>query len=50
MYIKCDYFDVRELENSDFIDKIREDYKAFYPVYSFLLEVTEKYVALNGGN
>lgn len=50
MYIKCDYFDVRELENGDFIDKIREDYKAFYPVYSFLLEVTEKYVALNGGN
>lgn len=49
LYFKCDYFDITELENSDFIDKIRADYKAFYPMYKFLLEVTEKYVALNGG-
>ncbi len=50
MFIKCDYYDIRDLENSDFIDKLRENYKAFYPMYSFLLEVTEKYIALNGGN
>jgi len=44
------YFDITKLENSDFIEEIRENYKAFYPLYSFLLEVTEKYIALNGGN
>lgn len=49
VHFKCDYFDIRDLENSDFIDTLRKNYKAFYPLYSFLLEVTEKYVAINGG-
>ncbi|MBP3329395.1 MAG: DUF2461 domain-containing protein [Clostridia bacterium] len=49
LYFKCDYFDITELENPDFIEKIRENYKAFYPMYKFLVEVTERYVALIGG-
>ncbi len=49
LHFTCNYFDITELENSDFIDKLRKNYKAFYPLYSFLLEVTEKYVSLNGG-
>lgn len=50
LYFRCDYHDITKLENSDFIEEIRENYKAFYPLYSFLLEVTERYIALNGGN
>ncbi len=49
MFFACNYSDITELEDSDFIEKIRKNYKAFYPLYSFLIEVTEKYVALNGG-
>ena len=49
IFFKCDYFDITELENSDFIDKIRENYKAFSPLYKFIAEVTDKYVALYGG-
>ncbi len=50
MFCKCTYFDISELENSLFIDKLRDNYKHFYPMYKFLLEVTEKYVATNGGD
>ncbi len=50
LYFRCDYFDITKLETSAFIEELRENYKAFYPLYSFLLEVTEKYIALNGGN
>lgn len=49
MYFTCNYFDIAELENSDFIEKIRKNYKAFYPLYSFFIEVTERYISLNGG-
>lgn len=49
MYFTCNYSDITDLENSDFIEKIRKNYKAFYPLYSFFIEVTEKYVAINGG-
>ncbi len=48
-FYRCDYLDVSELENSDFIDKIKYNFKCFYPMYKFLLEVTEKYISLNGG-
>ncbi len=49
LYFKCDYFDITELENADFINKIRENYKAFSQLYKFIAEVTDKYVALYGG-
>ncbi|MBE6782789.1 MAG: DUF2461 domain-containing protein [Ruminococcaceae bacterium] len=49
LFFRCDYFDITELESSNFIEKIRGNYKAFYPMYKFLLEVTDRYVALNGG-
>ncbi len=45
----CNYFNIADLENPDFIDKLRENYKSFYPLYKFLLEVTERYIALSGG-
>lgn len=49
LYFTCDFFDITELENADFIDKIREKYKAFSLFYKFIAEVTDKYVALYGG-
>lgn len=45
----CNYFDITELENDGFIDKLRYNFKAFYPMYEFMIEVTDKYIALTGG-
>ncbi len=50
LYFKCDYFNINDLEKSDFIEVFRKKYKAFYPLYKFFMDVTDKYVALTGGD
>lgn len=50
LYFKCDYFNINELEKSDFIEEIRMKYKAFYPLYKFFIDVTDRYISLAGGD
>ena len=50
LYFKCDFYNITDLEKPDFIEEIRQKYRAFYPLYEFFIDVTDKYIALTGGD
>ncbi len=42
--------DMSAVENGDIIDELKNAYKAYSPMYKFLSEVTDDYIALKGGD